>query len=161
MCILGIEVLNQLEVVIVRFTKEFLNRSIWTWSILLIMPLIRYIHMIADCSENINLIWKKKFMEWLHSNLKDNSPLLTKGQYNEIIKYLKADDKSAFLRKIRRRVASNNYQLTSFPVLGMEDILCGPPKIRLDNLLFPVLLRLDAIAQHLSFLPNKCSSNIW
>ena len=61
-------------------------------------------------------------MEWLHSNLKDNSPLLTKGQYNEIIKYLKADDKSAFLRKIRRRVASNNYQLTSFPVLGMEDI---------------------------------------
>ena len=39
---------------------------------------------------------KEKFVEWLNSNPKDNSPLLTKGQYDEIIKYLKADDKSAF-----------------------------------------------------------------
>ena len=53
---------------------------------------------------------KEKFMEWLNSNLKDNSPLLTKGQYDEIIKYLKADDKSAFPRRIPRRVANNNYQ---------------------------------------------------
>ena len=72
---LGIEVLNQLEFVIVRFTKEFLNHSIWTWSILL-----------------IKFNTKEKFIEWLNSNLKDNSPLLTKGQYDEIIKYLKADD---------------------------------------------------------------------
>ena len=59
-------------------------------------------------------------MEWLNLNLKDNSPLLTKGQYDEIIKYLKVDDKLAFPRKIRKRVASNNYQLMSFPVLGIE-----------------------------------------
>ena len=71
---------------------------------------------------------KEKFMKQLNSNLKDNSPLLTKGQYDEIIKYLKADDKSAFPRKIRRRVASNNYQLMSFPVLGMKDILRIPKK---------------------------------
>ena len=43
---------------------------------------------------------KEKFMEQLNSNLKDNSPLLTRGQYDEIIKYLKADGKSAFPRKI-------------------------------------------------------------
>ena len=67
-------------------------------------------------------------MEWLNSNLKDNSPLLTKGQYNEIIKYLKADGKSAILRRIRRRVASNSNQLMSFPVFGIEDILCIPQK---------------------------------
>ena len=60
--------------------------------------------------------------------MKDNLRLLTKGQYDEIIKSSKADDKSAFSRKIRRRVASNNYQLMSFPVLGIEDILCIPPK---------------------------------
>ena len=51
-----------------------------------------------------------------------------KGQYDEIIKYLKADDKSAFPWRIGRRVAdrrkSNSYQLMSFPVLGIEDILC-------------------------------------
>ena len=51
----------------------------------------------------------EKFMEWLNSKLKDNSPLLTKGQYDQIIKYLKADDKSAFPWRIRRRVASNSY----------------------------------------------------
>ena len=34
---------------------------------------------------------KEKFMEWLNSNLRDNSWLLTKGQH-EIIKYLKAVD---------------------------------------------------------------------
>ena len=54
---------------------------------------------------------KEKFKEWLNSNLKDNSPLLTKGQYDDIIKYLKADDKSAYPRRIQRRVASNSYQL--------------------------------------------------
>ena len=54
---------------------------------------------------------KEKFKEWLNSNLKDNSPLLTKGQYDEIIKYLEADDKSAYPRRIQRRVASNSYQL--------------------------------------------------
>ena len=70
----------------------------------------------------------EKFMEWLHSNLKDNSLLLTNQQYHEIIKYLKADDKLVFPRKIRGRVASNNYQLMSFPVLGTADILCIPPK---------------------------------
>ena len=71
---------------------------------------------------------KEKFMEWLNSNLKDNSPLLTKGQYDEIIKYLKADGESAFPRRIRRRVASNGNQLMSFPVFGIEDILCIPQK---------------------------------
>ena len=69
---------------------------------------------------------KEKFVEWLNSNPKDNSPLLIKGQYDEIIKYLKADDKSAFPRKIQRRVASSNYQLMSLPVLRIEDILCIP-----------------------------------
>ena len=71
---------------------------------------------------------KEKFMEWLNSNLKDNSPLLTKGQYDEIIKYLKAYDKSAFPRRIRRRVANNSYQLMNFPGLGIEDIFCIPQK---------------------------------
>ena len=73
---------------------------------------------------------KEKFMEWLNSNLKDNSPLLTKGQYDEIIKYLKADGKSTFPRRIR--VASNSYQLMSFPVLGIEDIVCIPKKIKVE-----------------------------
>ena len=71
---------------------------------------------------------KEKFMEWLNSNLRDNSLLLTKGEYDEIIKYLKADGKSAFPQRIRRRVASNSYQLMNFPVLGIEDILCIPSK---------------------------------
>ena len=43
---------------------------------------------------------KEKFKEWLNSNLKDNSPLLTKEQYDEIIKYLKVDDKSAYPQRI-------------------------------------------------------------
>ena len=57
-----------------------------------------------------------------------HSPLLTKGQYDEIINYLKTDGKSAFPRRLRRRVASNSYHLMSFPVLGIEDILCIPKK---------------------------------
>ena len=36
---------------------------------------------------------KGKFLEWFNSNPKDHSPFLTKGQYDKIIKYLKADDK--------------------------------------------------------------------
>ena len=71
---------------------------------------------------------KEKFMEWLNSNLKDNSPLLTKGQYDEVIKYLKTDDKSAFPWRIQRRVASNSYQLMNFSVLVIEDILSIPKK---------------------------------
>ena len=61
---------------------------------------------------------KEKFMEWLNSNLKDNSPLLTKGQYNEIIKYLKVNGKSAIPQRIGRRVASNSNQLMSFLFSG-------------------------------------------
>ena len=75
---------------------------------------------------------KEKFMKWLNLNLKDNSPLLTKGQYDEIMKYLKADDKSAFPRRIQRRVASNSYQSMNFPVLGIEDILCIPKKNKVE-----------------------------
>ena len=36
-------------------------------------------------------------MEWQSSNLKDNSQLLSKGQYDEIINYLKADNKFLWL----------------------------------------------------------------
>ena len=61
-------------------------------------------------------------MEWLNSNPKYNSPLLTKGQYDEIIKYLKADDKSAFPRRIRRRVASNSCQLMNLCILKKNKV---------------------------------------
>ena len=56
--------------------------------------------MIGEMQRKHKFNMKEKFMEWLSSNLKDNSPLLTKGQYDGIIKYLKADDKSAFPRRI-------------------------------------------------------------
>ena len=47
-------------------------------------------------------------------------------QYDEIIRYLKADDKSSFQRKLKRKVKANNYSLISFPSSGIHDFLCVP-----------------------------------
>ena len=50
---------------------------------------------------------KAKFMEWVDSYLKHNSLLLTKEQYNDIIDFLKANDKSRFDKNLRKRVVKN------------------------------------------------------
>ena len=78
---------------------------------------------------------KEKFIEWLNENLKQNSSLLTQLQYDEIVSYLKAEDKTGFARKLKRRV-DNKYELLSFPVFGVEDILCVSKKNQASILLF-------------------------
>ena len=70
---------------------------------------------------------KEKFVEWLNKNLKCNSSLLTGAQYEEIVRYLKSENKGGFERKLKRRV-DNKYQLLSFPVVGVEDVLCVEKK---------------------------------
>ena len=87
-------------------------------------------------------------------DMRHDSPLMIKGQYNEIVKYLKADDKSEFQRKIRRRVASNNYQLMSFLVLWLEDILCisQKNKVRLSSFYRTISIKCHSIVLTYLFL---------
>ena len=69
---------------------------------------------------------KEKFVEWLNKNLKCNSSLLTGAQYEEIVRYLKSENKRGFERKLKSWV-DNKYQLLGFPVFG-EDVLCVEKK---------------------------------
>ena len=87
-------------------------------------------------------------------DMRHDSPLIIKGQYNEIVKYLKADDKSEFQRKIRRKVASNIYQLMSFPVLWLEDILCisQKNKVRLSSFYCTISIKCHSIVLTYLFL---------
>ena len=84
-------------------------------------------------------------------DMRHDSPLIIKGQ---IVKYLKADDKSEFQRKIRRRVASNNYQLMSFLVLWLEDILCisQKNKVRLSSFYRTISIKCHSIVLTYLFL---------
>ena len=63
-------------------------------------------------------------MEWVDSNLKHNSSLLTKEQYDDIRNFLKANDKSRFDKNLRERVVKNQYETMKFPALNIGESLC-------------------------------------
>ena len=67
-------------------------------------------------------------MEWVDSNLKHNSLLLRKEQYDDIRNFLKAHDKSRFDKNLRKRVVKNQYETMQFPGLNTGEILCIPAK---------------------------------
>ena len=58
--------------------------------------------------------------------IETNYSIVSSTQYDEIIRYLKADDKSSFQRKLKRKVKANNYSLINFPCLGIHYFLCVP-----------------------------------
>ena len=57
---------------------------------------------------------KTKFMERMDSNLKHDSLLLTKEQYDDTRNFLKANEKSRFDKKLRKRVVKNHYETMQF-----------------------------------------------
>ena len=67
-------------------------------------------------------------MPLISSNLKSNSPLLSRQQYDETVNFLKVEDRSSFPRRLKRRVLHNKYQLIKFPSLDVDDVLCVPAK---------------------------------
>ena len=69
---------------------------------------------------------KEKFERRLTEVIKTNYSIVSNTQYDEIIRYLKADDKSSFQRKLKRKVKANNYSLISFLSLGIHDFFCVP-----------------------------------
>ena len=61
----------------------------------------------AHSQENDICNMKAKFMEWVDSNQRHNSLLLTKEQHGNIRNFLKANDKSRFDKNLRKRVVKN------------------------------------------------------
>ena len=53
-------------------------------------------------------------MERMDSNLKHDSLLLTKEQYDDTRNFLKANGKSRFDKKLRKRVVKNHYETMQF-----------------------------------------------
>ena len=51
---------------------------------------------------------------------------MNRTQYDEIVRYLKADDQSSFQHKLKRKVKTNNYFFFVFPSLGKSGILFVP-----------------------------------
>ena len=80
---------------------------------------------------------KEKFERRLTEVIKTNSSIVSSAQFDQIMRYLKADDKSSFEPKLKRKVKANNYSLISFPSLGLHDVLClpvsGAEKINIFN----------------------------
>ena len=69
---------------------------------------------------------KERFERRLAEVTKTNSSIVSSSKFDEIIRYLKADDKPSFERKLKRKVKPNNYTLISFASLGIHDLLCVP-----------------------------------
>ena len=69
---------------------------------------------------------KERFERRLEEVTKTNSSVVSSSQYDEIVRYLKADDKFSFECKLKRKVKANNYTLLSFASLGIHDLVCVP-----------------------------------
>ena len=67
-------------------------------------------------------------MEWVDSNLKHNSLLLRKEQYDDIRNFLETHDKSRFDENLRKKVVKNQYETMQFPTQNIGEILCIPAK---------------------------------
>ena len=79
-----------------------------------------------DTLSEVEETQKKKFERRLTEVIKTNSKIVSSTQYDEIIGYLKTDDKSFFQLKLKRKVNANNYSLISFPSLAIHNLLCVP-----------------------------------
>ena len=97
--------------------------------ILLLELYVNHYYIIDTLSELVET-QKEKFERRLTEVIKSNSSIVSRAQYDEIIRYLKADDKSSFQRKLKRKVKANNYSLISFPSLGLHDLLCVPVSVQ-------------------------------
>ena len=69
---------------------------------------------------------KERFERRLGEVTKTNSSIVSSSQYDEIVRYLKTEDKSSFETKLKRKVKANNYTLISFASLGIHDLLGIP-----------------------------------
>ena len=63
------------------------------------------------------------FTTWLRNNIKPNSSILNAATYGDIVTYLTAEDKTRFERKLKRKVATHNYNLMSYGPLNIENKL--------------------------------------
>ena len=101
-------------------------------------------YCIIDTLSELVETQKEKFERRLTEVIKSNSSIVSRAQYDEIIRYLKADDKSSFQRKLKRKVKANNYSLISFPSLWLHDLLCvpvsGAEKVNVFNHLIIIFL---------------------
>ena len=83
-------------------------------------------------------VFKERFCEWMSSKIKGNSFLLKPETYSEIVEYLKAKrdggDLNSFPRKIKRRIASKKFELLTYPILGLKDVLCTPKELEVRNI---------------------------
>ena len=61
-------------------------------------------------------------MTSISSSLKSNSTVLSRERYDEILNILKAEDRSSFPRRLKRRALNNKYQLLKFSSLDVDDI---------------------------------------
>ena len=111
--------------------------------ILLLELYFNHYYIIDTLSELVET-QKEKFERRLTEVIKSNSSIVSRAQYDEIIRYLKADDKSSFQRKLKRKVKANNYSLISFPSLGLHELLCvpvsGAEKVNVFNHFIIILL---------------------
>ena len=83
--------------------------------------------------------------------IKTNSIIVSSTQYDEIVRYLKADDKSSFQHKLKGKVKANNYSLISFPPLGRNGILfvpvLGAEKVNVFNHFIIIFLIHNAVGK--------------
>ena len=68
---------------------------------------VNHYYMMDTLSE-VGETQKEKFERRLTEVIKTNYSIVSNTQYDEIIRYLKADDKSSFQRKLKRKVKANN-----------------------------------------------------
>ena len=81
-------------------------------------------YCMMDTLSEVEETQKEKFKRKLTEVIKTNSSIVSSTRYDEIIRYLKADDKSSFQRKWKRKVKANNYSLISFPSLAKVNGKC-------------------------------------
>ena len=83
-------------------------------------------YYIIDTLSEVGETQKEKFERRMTEMIKTNSSIVSRTQYDEIIRYLKAGDKSSSQRKFKRKVKANNYSLINFPSLGIHDLMYVP-----------------------------------
>ena len=74
----------------------------------------------------VGITQKEKFERRLANVIKTNSRTVSNILSDESIRYLEADEKYSFQRKLKRKVAANNNFLIIFASLGEHDLLCVP-----------------------------------
>ena len=83
-------------------------------------------YYVIDNLSEVGETQKEKFERRLTEVIKTNSSIVSRTQYDKIVRYLKADDQSSVQHKLKRKVKTNNYFFFVFPSLGKSGILFVP-----------------------------------